>query len=221
MKRAFPNRQDFYPTWKESYPKRVRITPCRNAFFPVSPYSVTFACRNLKCMGRSKEYYRKLRKEAEKMFVAEGLGNKEIARKLGVSEKSVSAWINDNDGLWKKKRLADSISTDRRNENINEIINRLAQQKLDLLDLIDKALEKQDDEQVAELRKQASALDNSVAQWRKQREDMNKTNRVDFSIYIEVMDKIFDAMQNADPDLYFRSLDFQEQHLYEVSKIFG
>lgn len=172
-------------------------------------------------MGRSKEYYRKLRKEAEKMFVAEGLGNKEIARKLGVSEKSVSAWINDNDGLWKKKRLADSISTDRRNENINEIINRLAQQKLDLLDLIDKALEKQDDEQVAELRKQASALDNSVAQWRKQREDMNKTNRVDFSIYIEVMDKILDAMQNADPDLYFRSLDFQEQHLYEVSKIFG
>lgn len=172
-------------------------------------------------MGRSKEYYRKLRKEAEKMFVAEGLGNKEIARKLGVSEKSVSAWINDNDGLWKKKRLADSISTDRRNENINEIINRLAQQKLDLLDLIDKALEKQDDEQVAELRKQASALDNSVAQWRKQREDMNKTNRLDFSIYIEVMDKIFDAMQNADPDLYFRSLDFQEQHLYEISKIFG
>lgn len=172
-------------------------------------------------MGRSKEYYRKLRKEAEKMFVAEGLGNKEIARKLGVSEKSVSAWINDNDGLWKKKRLADSISTDRRNENINEIINRLAQQKLDLLDLIDKALDKQDDEQVAELRKQASALDNSVAQWRKQREDMNKTNRLDFSIYIEVMDKIFDAMQNADPDLYFRSLDFQEQHLYEVSKIFG
>lgn len=172
-------------------------------------------------MGRSKEYYRKLRKEAEKMFVAEGLGNKEIARKLGVSEKSVSAWINDNDGLWKKKRLADSISTDRRNENINEIINRLAQQKLDLLDLIDKALEEQDDELVAELRKQASALDNSVAQWRKQREDMNKTNRLDFSIYIEVMDKIFDAMQNADPDLYFRSLDFQEQHLYEVSKIFG
>lgn len=172
-------------------------------------------------MGRSKEYYRKLRKEAEKMFVTEGLGNKEIARKLGVSEKSVSAWINDNDGLWKKKRLADSISTDRRNENINEIINRLAQQKLDLLGLIDKALEEQDDEQVAELRKQASAMDNSVAQWRKQREDMNKTNRLDFSIYIEVMDKIFDAMQNACPDLYFRSLDFQEQHLYEVSKIFG
>lgn len=172
-------------------------------------------------MGRSKEYYRKLRKEAEKMYVSEGLGNKEIARKLGVSEKSVSAWINDNDGLWKKKRLADSISTNKRNENINEIINRLAQQKLELLDLIDKALEKQDDDQVAELRKQASALDNSVAQWRKQREDMNKTNRIDFSIYIEVMDKVFDAMQIADPDLYFRSLDFQEQHIYEVSKIYG
>nr|DAV31870.1 MAG TPA: Protein of unknown function (DUF1804) [Caudoviricetes sp.] len=177
--------------------------------------------RNLKYMGRSKEYYRKLRKEAEKMYVSEGLGNKEIARKLGVSEKSVSGWINDNDGLWKKKRLADSISTDKRNENINEIVNRLAQQKLDLLGQIDKALEAENDELVAELRKQASALDNSVAQWRKQREDMNKTNRIDFSIYIEVMDKIFDAMQAEDPDLYFRSLDFQERHLYNVSKIFG
>lgn len=162
-----------------------------------------------------------MRKEAEKMYVSEGLGNKEIARKLGVSEKSVSAWINDNDGLWKKKRLADSISTDKRNENINEIINKLAQQKLDLLDKIDRALEEQDDEQVAELRKQASSLDNSVAQWRKQREDMNKTNRIDLSIYIEVMDKIFDAMQVDAPDLYFRSLDFQEQHLYNVSKIYG
>lgn len=155
------------------------------------------------------------------MYVSEGLGNKEIARKLGVSEKSVSAWINDNDGLWKKKRLADSISTDKRNENINEIINKLAQQKLDLLDKIDRALEEQDDEQVAELRKQASSLDNSVAQWRKQREDMNKTNRIDLSIYIEVMDKIFDAMQVDAPELYFRSLDFQEQHLYNVSKIYG
>lgn len=162
-----------------------------------------------------------MRKEAEKMYVSEGLGNKEIARKLGVSEKSVSAWINDNDGLWKKKRLADSISTDKRNENINEIINKLAQQKLDLLGKIDRALEEQDDEQVAELRKQASALDNSVAQWRKQREDMNKTNRIDLSIYIEVMDKIFDAMQVDAPELYFRSLDFQEQHLYNVSKIYG
>lgn len=162
-----------------------------------------------------------MRKEAEKMYVSEGLGNKEIARKLGVSEKSVSAWINDNDGLWKKKRLADSISTDKRNENINEIINKLAQQKLDLLDKIDRALEEQDDEQVAELRKQASSLDNSVAQWRKQREDMNKTNRIDLSIYIEVMDKIFDAMQVDAPELYFRTLDFQEQHLYNVSKIYG
>lgn len=162
-----------------------------------------------------------MRKEAEKMFVSEGLGNKEIARKLGVSEKSVSAWINDNDGLWKKKRLADSISTDKRNENINEIINRLAQQKLDLLDKIDRALEEDDDEQVAELRKQASSLDNSVAQWRKQREDMNKTNRIDFSIYIEIMNKIFDAMQVSDPELYFRTLDFQEQHLASVSKIYG
>lgn len=155
------------------------------------------------------------------MYVSEGLGNKEIARKLGVSEKSVSAWINDNDGLWKKKRQADSISTDKRNENINEIINKLAQQKLDLLGKIDRAMEEQDDGLVAELRKQASALDNSVAQWRKQREDMNKTNRVDLSIYIEVMDKIFDSMQADDPDLYFRSLDFQEQHLYNVSKIYG
>lgn len=162
-----------------------------------------------------------MRKEAEKMFVYEGLGNKEIARKLGVSEKSVSAWINDNDGLWKKKRLADSISTDKRNGNINEIINRLAQQKLDLLDKIDRALEEDDDEQVAELRKQASSLDNSVAQWRKQREDMNKTNRIDFSIYIEIMNKIFDAMQVSDPELYFRTLDFQEQHLASVSKIYG
>ncbi|MCS2279305.1 hypothetical protein NXW50_14250 [Bacteroides thetaiotaomicron] len=50
----------------------------------------------------SKEYYRKLRKEAHDLYVREGMTCKEISTRINVSERSVSSWINENDALWKK-----------------------------------------------------------------------------------------------------------------------
>ncbi|MCS2592253.1 hypothetical protein NXW19_26425 [Bacteroides ovatus] len=50
----------------------------------------------------SKEYYRKLKKEAHDLYVREGMTCKEISTRINVSERSVSSWINENDALWKK-----------------------------------------------------------------------------------------------------------------------
>ena len=47
----------------------------------------------------SKEYYRKLKKEAHDLYVNDGLTCREISERVNVSEKSVSAWINANDRL--------------------------------------------------------------------------------------------------------------------------
>ena len=54
----------------------------------------------------SKEYYRKLKKEAHDMYVNGCLSCREISERTGVSEKSVSKWINADDGTWKKERQA-------------------------------------------------------------------------------------------------------------------
>lgn len=172
-------------------------------------------------MARSKEYYKKLRKEAHDLYVNDGLSNKEISERLKVSEKSVSKWINDNEGLWKEERRASVVNSKQQAGNIKEIIRMLAENKLEILRRIDEAEKEGDKELVMELRKQAASLDNSVNAWGKQMENMNKENRITFSVYLEVMDRVFDAMKTANPHLYYESLDFQEAHIYDVSKLLG
>ena len=172
-------------------------------------------------MARSKEYYKKLRKEAHDLYVNDGLSNKEISERLKVSEKSVSKWINDNEGLWKEERRAAVDNSKQQAGNIKEIIRMLAEDKLDILQRIDEAEKEGDKEMVMELRKQAASLDNSVNAWGKQMENMNKENRITLSVYLEVMDRVFDAMKTANPHLYYESLDFQEAHIYDVSKLLG
>ena len=172
-------------------------------------------------MARSKEYYKKLRKEAHDLYVNDGLSNKEISERLKVSEKSVSKWINDNEGLWKEERRAAVVNSKQQAGNIKEIIRMLAEDKLDILRRIDEAEKEGDKELVMELRKQAASLDNSVNAWGKQMENMNKENRITPSVYLEVMDRVFDAMKTANPHLYYESLDFQEAHIYDVSKLLG
>lgn len=169
----------------------------------------------------SKEYYKKLRKEAHDLYVKDGLSNKEISERLKVSEKSVSKWVNDKDGLWKKERIASVVNSKEQSDNVLEIIRMLAEDKLDILQRIDEAEKEGDKELVMELRKQAASLDNSVNAWGKQMENMNKENRITFSVYLEVMDRVFDAMKTANPHLYYESLDFQEAHIYDVSKLLG
>ena len=159
----------------------------------------------------SKEYYRKLKKEAHDLYVREGMTCKEISTRINVSERSVSSWINENDALWKKERQASVISSQKQGDNLKQIINILADQKLELLRMID----------VLELRKQAATLDNSVAQWGNQLKEVDKKNRITLAIYIDVMSRIFDAMKVYDADLYFKTLDFQENHLYEAAKMLG
>ena len=73
-------------------------------------------------MGKTKEYYRKLKKEAHDLFVHQGMSNKEIAEKLHVSEKSISKWINEKDGLWKTERHNAVINVSNRGQQIHDQI---------------------------------------------------------------------------------------------------
>ena len=137
------------------------------------------------------------------------------------SARSVSKWINADDGTWKKERQAAVVNGRKQGENLREIIHILADQKLQLLRDIDGAAAAGETERVLELRKQAASLDNSVAQWGKQLAETDKQNRVTLSVYLDVMDRIFDALNAFDPELYYRTLDFQESHINETSKILG
>ena len=136
------------------------------------------------------------------------LGCREISERTGVSEKSVSKWINADDGTWKKERQAAVVNGRKQGENLREIIHILADQKLQLLRDIDGAAAAGETERVLELRG-------------KQLAETDKQNRVTLSVYLDVMDRIFDALNAFDPELYYRTLDFQESHINETSKILG
>ena len=151
-------------------------------------------------MAQSKEYYRKLKAEAHNLYVDQGMSNREIAERICVSEKSVSAWINANDGLWKKERQSAAISVKQQGDNLKEIIQMLADDKLEILRQIDCACKEGDKDRELELRKQAASLDNSVAQWGKQLSEMNKKNAITLSVYLEVQSRIFDSLKLFDPN---------------------
>lgn len=172
-------------------------------------------------MGKTKDYYRKLKQEAHDLFVNKGASNKDISERLRISEKTISKWINENDELWKKERKAAVISVKEQTDNLKEIIRRLADDKLEIMKKIDEASASGDKERELELRKQAASLDNSVNAWGKQLGEMNKKNAITLPIYLEVMSRIFDDLCKKYPSIYYQTLDFQEEHAYEVSKTLG
>ncbi|MCS3265816.1 hypothetical protein NXX78_04615 [Bacteroides fragilis] len=56
-----------------------------------------------------------------------------------------------------------------------------------------------------------------MSKWNKARITAQKDERVPLDIYLQVMDNIFDSLRLFDMELYTRTLDFQEQHIYQIS----
>ena len=116
---------------------------------------------------------------------------------------------------------ARAISAKKSGENIQQIMDLTAEKKIELLHKIEDAKISGDKDLEKQLRSEASALDNSVAQWNKALQDSNKTNRITLSIYLDVMGEIFESIRISCPDQYFALLAFQEQHLIDATKKYG
>lgn len=170
----------------------------------------------------AQEKYRKLKKEAHDLFVNDGLTAVEISSRISVSKKTLSAWINDNDSAWKRERDARMNSSAKQGDNIREIIGILSEKKLLLFKQINDAEISNNRELLLSLRKDAASIDDAVAKWNKTLQDMNKgANRITLSIYLEVMDSIFDNLRNYDAELYNKTIEFQELLINEQSKLIG
>ena len=76
--------------------------------------------------------------------------------------------------------------------------------------------------QILELRKQSVNIADETSKWNKALNESYKgNNRITLSIYLEVMDSIFDYLRKWNPDIYNQTIDFQEQLLNEQSRILG
>lgn len=59
------------------------------------------------------------------LFTRDGLSQKEAAEKVGVSEKTFSKWVNENDGEWKKLRQSIIVTKEEQIRRIYEQIDEL------------------------------------------------------------------------------------------------
>lgn len=160
---------------------------------------------------------RKEQKTARIYYVEKGKTAKEIAALLGVSEVTISRWVKD--GGWKAQRTAHVSNPDAQAENIKQLINNLAEQRLDLMKQLTELQKtpKTDPKTINQIRAAIAQTDDGVSKWNKTLENIEKEHKITLAAYIQVMTEIFDALNTQNPKLFMETLDFQEQHLNHVS----
>lgn len=173
---------------------------------------------------------RKVAKEIEKksariLFIEQGKSSEEIAQQLSVNKRTVDRWAVE--GEWRKIRDAKANSGKERIERTQLVVDSLTDRRLQIIEQIKekeaevKLAEKEEaatlQYELLELRKECASIDDAIAKWNKRIENLIKGTKVTLSMYIEVMEGIFEALRLKDEKLYILTLDFQEEHLHEVA----
>jgi predicted transcriptional regulator len=175
-------------------------------------------------MAKDKE-----RKLARIYYVEQGKTAKWIANRLNLTEKTVGDWVKKYG--WKEEQRARENSVDKRIENIKSVIDDIiedrASARVRLNELKTELKQAQDDkdleavqlnrDMMSDIKKEIVGYDDAISKWNKTLENFDKENVVSLSSYLYVMDEIFKDLQNTNPELYMKSLDFQEEHVNKIS----
>ena len=154
----------------------------------------------------AKHYYVEVQKTA-----------KEISDITGVSEQTLTKWINDPKDNWKDQRNAKLAKTEIRTDNIRQVINTLCDDRLNL-DRICKECEANSDlVGSTAARKEMARIDDSISKWNKTLSTIDKDNKITLGQYIYVQEKIFNALNLYSEKIYLQTIDFQEEHINEVA----
>jgi len=172
-------------------------------------------CLIISTMAKGKE-----EKLAYEYYVNQKKTAKETAMRVGVTEKTIGEWVKKN--AWKKLRDAQVNSAATRLNDIREVISLLTEQRIKIQKQIGEVEatmmetgEKKD--LLFDLRKSAVAVSDEISKWNKALESLDRQNRISLTVYIEVMNDIFDNLREYDPKLFAKTMDFQEQHLNTIS----
>lgn len=151
-----------------------------------------------------------------KLFVELNRNQKEIAADLGVTEKTVSNWVRE--GNWKNERTALINNSVNRAEKFKAVLEDLADEQLIISQKIKNAESSGDFGEASVLRKLASSIADQVGKYQKALERLDKNNKVLLSTKLEVIEELFQAMQEYDKKLYMNSLDFQRFYIQLIAK---
>lgn len=156
---------------------------------------------------------------AKKLFVDFFKTQKDIAADLGITEKTIGSWVNKFN--WKALRDAKVNNSTNRAENIKKVIAELTESTLDVLEQIKVAEFNQDKEEVMRLKKETTRIAQEVGMYQKALERLDKDFKVSLSTYMEVMDDIFQSLQNYDSEIFIKTIPFQKAHLQSIAQKLG
>lgn len=179
-------------------------------------------------MAKDKE-----RAAAKILYVEQGKTAKECARLVQVTEKTIGSWVDEYG--WKALKDAKENSKDQRIDNIKNVIDAITEDRQATRTRLNELREELKEHQlnkdtdqieltrdlIGDLRKEIVSYDDAISKWNKTLENFDKERTVSLSNYLYVMDEVFKDMQMSDPDLYLKTLDFQEQHITKASLKLG
>jgi uncharacterized protein YjcR len=158
------------------------------------------------------------RRVAKELFL-QGKYQNEIARLVNVQEKTIGDWVKKYG--WIEERDARFNSSKTQIKALKDLIGKLTEQRLKLVREMEEATNDADNARLNDLQKKANTIADEVAKYNKALISLDKNNRISLAVYIDVMDGLFKAIQEYDSKIYLQLLDFQEQHLSDISKKIG
>jgi hypothetical protein len=164
-------------------------------------------------MAKDKE-----RRLAEEMFVKQRKTARDVARLVGVTEKTLGKWV-DHFG-WKERRSANMSNLKSGIENINALINIYTERAIEIerdeeppIGFSNKELADYKKDRV----KEKVSLIDSIAKLNKTKENFEKDHRIPYNIYINVTEQIMSSMLEKVPKLRTEVLDFFEDHINSIA----
>ncbi|KQC30184.1 terminase gpP N-terminus-related DNA-binding protein [Flagellimonas eckloniae] len=164
-------------------------------------------------MGKSKA-----QAVAKELFL-KGKNQKEIAQLTDTTEKTIGVWVRKFG--WKQEREARFIGRRTQEENLRKLISDLAAKAIRIESEMEMARTRGETNKFLELQNELNRVTDAASKWNKQLEAIAKENNISLVTYIQVMDQIFESVRQYSPKLYMDMLDFQEEHLTEVSLKLG
>lgn len=169
-----------------------------------------YLCNKSDKMAKDKE-----RTIARTYFTELGKTCKEISQLIGVSEQTL--------GIWRAKESWDDIRAARmsrvsvRTDNIRQIINGLAEQRIELDEELKKEETKGNIEAAAKILQKIASVDDGVSKWNKTLESLTKEDKPSIGEHLAIMERIFDTLRKFDEKLYLSTIDFQEYYIQQLT----
>ncbi|MBD3748518.1 MAG: hypothetical protein IE931_03385 [Sphingobacteriales bacterium] len=149
-------------------------------------------------------------KLAKEMYVNQLRTAKEIAVFLGVQEKTVGNWVAK--GNWKAERDTQLSTSNKGRDSLKKVIANLAERRVEIFAERKIYAQIEDKKTLAALDMEAASIADQISKMNATLKHYDQENRITATVYLEVMQDIFNTLRQSDEKLHLKTLDFQESH---------